>query len=60
MLPHVNRSCVIMSCLEMNVGKFHEIAFSMTVQRDFQCHSLKSSLRTLFTKRDKKIKACDA
>ena len=46
MLNHVvpvNRSCVIMSCLEMDVGKFHEIAFSMTVQGDFQCQSLKSS-----------------
>ena len=25
----------IMSCLEMDVGKSHEIAFSMTVKRDF-------------------------
>ena len=41
----VNRICVVMSCLEMDVGKSHEIAFSMTVQRDFQCRSLKSSLR---------------
>ena len=33
----------------MDVGKSHEIAFSMTVQRIFQCQSLKSSLRhTLF------------
>ena len=44
MLNHVvpvNRSCVIMSCLEMNVGNSHEIAFSVTVQRDFQCQSLR-------------------
>ena len=40
----VNRICVVMSCLEMNVGKSHEIAFSMTVKRDFQCQSFKSSL----------------
>ena len=41
----VNRICVVMSCLEMDVGKFHEIALSMIVQRDVQCQSLKSSLR---------------
>ena len=40
----VNRNCVIMSCLEIDVGNFCVIAFSMTVQGDFQCHSLKSSL----------------
>ena len=44
----VNRSCVIMSCSEMDVGKSHEIAFSMTVQRDFQSQFLKSSLRHNF------------
>ena len=33
----MNRVCVVMSCLEMDVGKSHGIAFSMTVQRDFQC-----------------------
>ena len=47
MLYHVvpvNRICVIMSCLEMDVGESNEIAFSMTVQRDFQSQSLKSSL----------------
>ena len=49
-----------MSCLEMDVGKSHEIAFSMTVQRDFQSQSLKSYYDTLFTKRDKIIKACEA
>ena len=38
----VNRICVVMSSLEMDVGKSHEIAFSMTVQRDFQRQSLKS------------------
>ena len=37
-----------MSCLEIDVGKSHEIAFSMTVQRDFQCQSLKSLLRQTF------------
>ena len=31
----VNRICVVMSCLEMSIGKTHEIAFSMTVQKDF-------------------------
>ena len=40
----VNRICVVMSCLEMDMVKSHEIAFSMTVQRDFKCQSLKSSL----------------
>ena len=56
----VNRICVVMSFLEMDEGKSHEIAFSMTVQRDFQCQSLNSSYDTLFTERDKMIKACDA
>ena len=46
-----------MSCLEMDVGKSHEFAFSMTVQRDFQSQS---HYDTLFTKRDKMIKACEA
>ena len=55
----VNRICVVMSCLEMDVGKSHEIAFSLTVQRDFQCQSLKSD-DTLFTERDEMIKTCDA
>ena len=44
----VNRICVVMSCLEMDVGKFHEIASSMTVQRDVQCQTFKSSLRHTF------------
>ena len=44
----VNRVCVVIDCLEMDVGKSHEIAFSKTVQRDFQCQSLKSSLRHTF------------
>ena len=42
----------------MDVGKSHEIAFSMTVQNDFQCQSLKSSFP--FTEMDKMIKTCDA
>ena len=57
----VNRICAVMSCLEIDVGKSHEIAFSMTVQKDLQCQSLKSSLRhSFFTERDKMVKACDA
>ena len=44
----VNRNCVVMSCLEMDVGIFYEIEFSMTVERDFQCQSLQSSLRYTF------------
>ena len=32
----VNRNCVVICCLEMDVGNFYEIAFSMTVQRDFR------------------------
>ena len=39
-----NRIGVVMSCLEMEVEKSHETAFSIKVQRDFQCQSLKSSL----------------
>ena len=39
----------------MDVGNFNEIAFSMTVQRYFQCQSLKSSFE-----REKLKKACDA
>ena len=33
----VDRICVVMSRLEINVGKLQEIAFSMTVQRNFRC-----------------------
>ena len=44
----VNRNCVVMSCLEMDVGNFYEIAFNMTVERDFQWQSLQSSLRYTF------------
>ena len=44
----VNRICVVMSCLEMDVVNSLEIAFSMTIQRDFQRQSLKSSLRRAF------------
>ena len=41
----VNRIRVAMSCLEIDMGKSHESAFIMTVQGDFQCQSLKSSLQ---------------
>ena len=44
----------------MDVGKSHEIAFSMTVQRDFQCSLLKAHYDTLFTERGKIIKAYGA
>ena len=44
----VNKICVVMSCFEMDVGKSHETALSMTVQRNFQCKSLKGSLRHTF------------
>ena len=44
----------------MDEGNSHEIAFSMTVQRDFQCQSLKLILTHFYTERDKRIKACDA
>ena len=33
---HLDRLCVVMGCLEMDVGKYHEIAFDMAVQRDFK------------------------
>ena len=56
----VNIICVVMSCLEMDVGKYHEIAFSMTVQRDFKCQLSRAHYDTLFTERDTVIKACDA
>ena len=50
-----------MSCLEMGVGKSHEIAFSMTVQRDFS-KSISQELITthFFTERDTMIQACEA
>ena len=44
----VKRICVIMSCLEMDVGNSHEMAFSLQIQRDFQRQSFKSSLRHTF------------
>ena len=40
----VKRICVIMSCLEMDVGNSHEMAFSLTIQRE----SFKSLLRHPF------------
>ena len=40
----VNRSSVIVSCLEIDMGKSRETVFGLTIQRDFQCQSLKSSL----------------
>ena len=49
-----------MSCLEMDVEKLHEIAFSMTVQRVFKVNLSRAHYDTLFTKRDKMIKACEA
>ena len=42
----------------MDVGKSHEIAFSMTVI--FNVSLSRAHYDTLFTKRDKMIKACDA
>ena len=33
----VDRICAVMRRLEMNVGKLQEIAFGMTVQRNFRC-----------------------
>ena len=44
----VNRICVVMRCLEIDMGKSRETASDMTVQRDFQFQSLKSSLRHKF------------
>ena len=38
----------------MDVGNSNRIAFSMTLQRDFQCQSLKSSLRHNFTEGETK------
>ena len=35
----VNRICVILSCLEIDVGKSQEIAFSMTIQMECQVRS---------------------
>ena len=50
-----------MICKDMNVRKSHETAFIMAIQGDFQCHSLKSSLRhTSFPERGNIIEACDA
>ena len=38
----------------MDVGNSHEIAFSMTVQRDFLCQSLKNTLRHILLLRGTK------
>ena len=43
--------------LEMDVGNSHEIAFSMTIQRDFQRQSLKSSLRHILLRGTKRLKS---
>ena len=44
----------------MDGGKSHEIAFNMTVQRDFNVGLSIAHYDTHFTDRDKMIKACDA
>ena len=36
---HVNRICVVMSCQEIDMGKFSKTVFSLTFHRDFQCLS---------------------
>ena len=41
-------------------GKSHEIAFSMTVQMDFKVNLSRAHYDTLFTKKGKMIKACEA
>ena len=56
----VNRICVATSCWEIVVGNSHEIAFIMTVQRDFNVSLSRAHYNTLFTVRDKMVKACDA
>ena len=49
-----------MSCLETDVGKSHEIAFNMTVQRDFKVNLSRAHYDTLFTKKGKMIKGSEA
>ena len=44
----------------MDVGKFHENTFIMTVQRDFKVSLSRAYYNTFITVRDKMIKACDA
>ena len=40
----VNSICVVMSCVEIDMGKTCETVFSLSFQRDFRRQSLKSSL----------------
>ena len=44
----------------MGVGKSHEIAFSMAVQRNFNVSLSRAHYDTRFTKSNKMIKASDA
>ena len=44
----VNRICVVMRCLEIDMGKSRETAFDLAVQRDFQFQFLESTLRHKF------------
>ena len=52
---HVNRICVVMSCLEMDVGNFYE-----QFRGIFNVSLSRAQYDTLFTERDKLKKACDA
>ena len=45
-----------MSCLKIHMGKSCETVFGLTLYRDVQCQSLKSSLRHNSTDREKMIK----
>ena len=40
----VNKICVEMRCVEIDMGKICETVFSLSFQRDFHCQYLKSSL----------------
>ena len=52
----VNRICVVMSCLEIDIGKSCETVLGLTFQRDFNVSLSRAHLDTNSTDRDKMIK----
>ena len=44
----VNQICIVMSCLEIDMGKSGGTVFSLSFQKDWQCQYLNSSLRHKF------------
>ena len=56
----VNRTSVVMSCLENDMGKSRETVYCISFQRNFSPNLLKAHYDTNFTNRDKISTVCNA